>query len=131
MLEQDPTRSLFPPQLRVVKAPGSNNPFCALQQGGLSGWCFPDGADVVQRHFRFRAEAFRIPPCRAAVPGVLARALSAGTATSHSPCHRALPLPHGTGQAVQWVLMQLGDRSVDFTRVEKDSDFDLNPSVIY
>lgn len=86
---------------------------------------------MVQRHFRFTVEVFCIPPWQAVAAGVLALALSAGTATSHSSCHRTLSLPHSTGQAVQWVLMQLGDRSVGFTHIEKDSDFHLNPSVIY
>lgn len=130
-LSQDSVRSHFLQQLRLVRAPGSNNPFFCPAAGWAVGWCFPDGADVVQRHFRCIAELFRIPPWQAVVPGVLALALSAGTAASHSSCHRALSLPHGTGQAVQRVLMQLGDRSVDFTHIEKDSDFDLNPSVIY
>lgn len=95
--------------------PGRNN-LCsgpAQREAGASL------TEQMQGHWGLRAEGLCSQP-RPCCPQGCA---STGTAAS-----RGIAPWHRPGCAMG--LMQLGDRSVDFTRIEKDSDFDLNPSVI-
>lgn len=104
--------SLFLLQLRVGSTRKEQPLFCPGPSGTLGlPWRSSCGPGTL------RAESRGIVMCCAQHCGRTGTSASCGIAPWHRP-----------GCAMG--LMQLRDRSVDFTHIEKDSDFDLNPSVI-